>query len=167
MSRSNLSDACLKSTVRQASQGWLDFRAGFSQKQGAPQAGQTAHLDAGGRATQKWRSRRCRPRATPLGYDGGRRLSGLANVRVDSVRIGELMALERTDLLPDGSPTVDESALERRASTTKNKKPRLVPLPVCSLREELDTHIASHQYQLRWPHPDGKISRDDDMHMRT
>jgi integrase len=82
------------------------------------------------------------------------------------VRIGELMALERRDLLPDGSPRVDESALERRASTTKNKKPRLIPLPV-SLREELDTHIESHQYQLISPHPDGKMSRDDDTHMRT
>ena len=81
------------------------------------------------------------------------------------VRIGELIALERTDLLPDGSLRVDESALERRASTTKNKKPRLVPLPV-SLREELDAHIANHQNQLIFPHPDGKMSRDDDTHMR-
>jgi integrase len=81
------------------------------------------------------------------------------------VRIGELMALERTDLLPDGSLRVDESALERQASTTKNKKVPIVSLPV-SLREELDAYIASHQNQLIFPHPDGKMSRDDDKHIR-
>jgi len=81
------------------------------------------------------------------------------------VRISELLALERTDLLPDGSLRIDESALDRKASTTKNRKTRIAPLPA-SLREELGACVASHQHRLIFPHPDGKMARYDDGHMQ-
>jgi len=80
-------------------------------------------------------------------------------------RISELLALERTDLLPDGRLRIDESALNRMPSTTKNKKTRIAPLPA-SLRAELEAHIASHQHQLIFPHPDAKMSSHDDNHIR-
>ena len=51
-------------------------------------------------------------------------------------RINELLALERAAVLPEGL-RIDESALFRQASTTKNKKARVAPILV-SLREELE-----------------------------
>jgi len=72
-------------------------------------------------------------------------------------RIGELFALTRSDLLPNGL-VIDESALQGRPSTTKNKKPRLVPIPA-ALRAELEDWLASHNYALMFPTATGRMHR--------
>ena len=65
------------------------------------------------------------------------------------LRIGELLALSRTDLLPGGL-LVSKSSLDGIASTTKNKKTRLVPLPP-DLRAELEDWLKTHNNSLMFP----------------
>lgn len=65
------------------------------------------------------------------------------------LRIGELLALSRTDLLPSGL-LVSKSSLDGIASTTKNKKTRLVPLPP-DLRTELEDWLKTHNNSLMFP----------------
>ena len=79
-------------------------------------------------------------------------------------RIGEVLALTRGDLLPAGL-LIDESALEGRPSTTKNKKKRIAPIPA-SLREELEEWLKTHPYNLVFPSVDGKMGRRSDHYMR-
>jgi len=52
------------------------------------------------------------------------------------LRIGECIALNKSDITPDGL-LVDESAFEGEAANTKNRKTRPVPLPSV-LRSELE-----------------------------
>jgi integrase len=69
------------------------------------------------------------------------------------LRIGELLALNRTDFQPNGL-LVSKSALDGHASTTKNKKPRLVPLSP-DLRAELEDWLTTHDHPLVFPAPRG------------
>jgi|SRR5579871_301790 len=80
-------------------------------------------------------------------------------------RIGEVLALNRGDLLPEGL-RIDESARNGRAETTKNKKTRIAPL--CeSLRAELQEWLASHPHYLVFTTPGGKMMRRSDIYMRA
>jgi integrase len=71
------------------------------------------------------------------------------------LRIGELLALDRTDLLPTGL-LISKSALDGHASTTKNKKARLVPLSP-DLRAELEDWLRTHNHSLVFPAPRGGL----------
>lgn len=78
-------------------------------------------------------------------------------------RINELLALTRTDLLPEGL-RIDESAIDGRPSTTKNKKTRLVPISA-ALRAELEEWLSGHSHALMFPTVTGKIHRRSDPRM--
>jgi integrase len=80
-------------------------------------------------------------------------------------RIGEILALDRGDLLPEGL-RIDESARNGHAETTKNKKTRMAPLPE-SLRGELEEWLATHQYHLMFTSPGGKMLRRNDIYVRS
>ena len=82
----------------------------------------------------------------------------------DRSRIGEVLALTRADLLPDGL-LIDESALDGHPSTTKNKKSRTVPIPA-SLRSELEEWLAEHNHSLIFPTQAGKMHHRGDLHLR-
>lgn len=73
--------------------------------------------------------------------------------------IGEVLALTRADLLPDGL-LVDESALDGHSLTTKNKKSRTVPIPA-SLRSELEEWLAEHYHSLRSRHRRGRCTTEE------
>jgi integrase len=75
-------------------------------------------------------------------------------------RIGETLALKRSDVLPIGL-RIDESALNGRPSTTKNKKTRVAPLPV-SLRVELEEWLSEHEGDLIFTTQTGKMHRRTD-----
>jgi integrase len=72
-------------------------------------------------------------------------------------RIGEVLALTRGDILPPGL-CIDESALNGQASTTKNRKTRVAPLP-SSLRAELEEWLSTHENNVIFPRPNGSIDR--------
>jgi integrase len=78
-------------------------------------------------------------------------------------RISEALALDRSDILADGL-RIDASALNGKASSTKNRKTRVVPLPE-SLRAELDEWLGTHQFQLIFPTHRGKMHRHADKWM--
>lgn len=69
----------------------------------------------------------------------------------------------RTDLLPEGL-RIDESAIDGRPSTTKNKKTRLVPISA-ALRAELEEWLSGHSHALMFPTVTGKIHRRSDPRM--
>lgn len=73
------------------------------------------------------------------------------------------LALTRTDLLPEGL-RIDESAIEGRPSTTKNKRTRLVPISA-ALRAELEEWLSGHSHALMFPTVTGKIHRRSDPRM--
>ena len=79
-------------------------------------------------------------------------------------RIGEVLALDRTDLVPDGL-RIDQSALEGQASSTKNKKSRIAPIPA-SLRDELEEWLAANKSHPLFPTATGKLHRRSDAQMR-
>lgn len=70
-------------------------------------------------------------------------------------RIGEVVALQRDDMTPDGL-RLDQSGTRGVAGPTKNKKTRVAPLPV-SLRQELEEWLGTHQRRLVFPSPEGKM----------
>jgi integrase len=78
-------------------------------------------------------------------------------------RIGEALALDRSDLVSEGL-RIDKSALNGQASYTKNKKSRVAPIPA-SLRAELEEWLAANKHNLLFPTPTGKMHRRDDDHM--
>jgi integrase len=82
----------------------------------------------------------------------------------DGCRIGEVLALTRADLLPDGL-LIDESALDGHPSTTEHKKSRTVPIPA-SLRSELEEWLAEHNHSLMFPTQAGKMHHRGDLHLR-
>jgi integrase len=69
------------------------------------------------------------------------------------VRIGELLALRKSDLSPIGL-CVDESSDQGRPSTTKNKKTRYAPIPD-SLRGELEDWNKTVVGELIFPNHKG------------
>jgi len=69
------------------------------------------------------------------------------------LRIGECIALGKTDLAPDGL-FVDESAFQGQPAETKNRKTRIVPLPAM-LRSELDDWARSIPGELLFPNRNG------------
>jgi integrase len=75
-------------------------------------------------------------------------------------RIGEVLALTRDDLLPEGL-RIDESAEDGKPGPTKNRKTRVVPLPD-ALRAELVEWLTTHDSNLMFPSPKGKIQRRSD-----
>jgi integrase len=79
-------------------------------------------------------------------------------------RIGEVLALTRADLLPDGL-LIDESALDGHPSTTEHKKSRTVPIPA-SLRSELEEWLAEHNHSLMFPTQAGKMHHRGDLYLR-
>ena len=85
--------------------------------------------------TGKRRSVNLRPSSESWGLD----FSTLAYLT--GMRIGEVLALTKADILPGGLK-VDESALEGHASSTKNGKTRQVPLEA-NLRADIDRWAAS------------------------
>src|SRR5262249_28903943 len=70
-------------------------------------------------------------------------------------RIGEVFALERADLMPEGL-RIDESAVHGSTKCTKNRKVRMAPIPD-SLRAELEEWLTTHEYRLVFPTVSGKI----------
>ena len=74
-------------------------------------------------------------------------------------RIGELIALRRDDI-HGNVLRIDESAVNRRASTTKNKKTRMAPLPPALARElaEWVEQMPADQVLL-FPAADGRLVR--------
>jgi integrase len=72
-------------------------------------------------------------------------------------RIGEVLALTKSDLTPSGL-VIDESALHGRAASTKNGKTRIVPLPA-ALHGELENWAASQPGALMFPNGRGGMDR--------
>lgn len=72
------------------------------------------------------------------------------------VRIGELLALRKSDLGPIGL-CVDESSGRGQPSTTKNKKTRYAPIPD-SLRGELENWNRTVEGELIFPNASCTIS---------
>jgi len=68
-------------------------------------------------------------------------------------RIGELMALRKSDLIPAGL-CIDESSLQGKPSTTKNRKTRYAPLPA-SLRADIEQWGKGVQGELLFPNATG------------
>jgi integrase len=68
-------------------------------------------------------------------------------------RIGECLALKKSDITPDGL-LIDESAYEGQAASTKNRKIRIVPLPAV-LRSELGDWARSIAGELLFPNRNG------------
>jgi integrase len=79
-------------------------------------------------------------------------------------RIGEVLALERADILPEGL-RVDESALNGEPSTTKNKGTRVAPLPA-SLRTALAEWLTTHDQNLIFPSSAGRMHRRTNREIR-
>jgi integrase len=79
-------------------------------------------------------------------------------------RIGEALALDRSDLVSEGL-RIGESALNGQASYTKNKKTRIAPIPA-SLRAELEEWLAANKCHLLFPTPTGKMHWRSDSQMR-
>jgi len=71
------------------------------------------------------------------------------------IRISELLALSKADVVPDGL-VVSKSSLYGKASDTKSKKARLAPLPP-SLREDLESWAKTSTGDLLFPTPTGKM----------
>jgi integrase len=72
------------------------------------------------------------------------------------IRIGELLALQVCDILPGGL-RIDESGYGGHASTTKNKKTRIVPMSA-ALRSELEAWTAGRDADaLIFPNRDGRM----------
>lgn len=71
------------------------------------------------------------------------------------LRIGECLALVKADITPAGL-VVDESAYEKKAAQTKNRKTRLVPLPA-ALRESLVEWGKAVDGDLLFPAADGSM----------
>jgi integrase len=72
-------------------------------------------------------------------------------------RIGEVLALNKSDIRPDGL-VIDESALDGCASTTKNRKTRIARLPT-SLRSELEEWVKNIPGQLLFTDDDEGMLR--------
>jgi integrase len=72
-------------------------------------------------------------------------------------RIGEVLALNRNDITPAGL-VIDESALEGRASTTKNRKTRTAVL-TATLRRDLLEWAEKQFGPLIFPKEDGRMDR--------
>jgi integrase len=72
-------------------------------------------------------------------------------------RIGELLALHKTDLIPAGL-LIDESTTWGRLGPTKNRKVRTAPLPA-TLRQELSEWLEGVEGHLMFPSPRGKLLR--------
>jgi integrase len=72
-------------------------------------------------------------------------------------RIGELLALRRGDVGPDGL-RIDESAVNGGVKCTKNRKARIAPL-ADSLRAELVEWMATHKWDLVFPTMHGRVYR--------
>jgi integrase len=69
------------------------------------------------------------------------------------LRIGECLALRKTDVLPEGL-VVDESALKGKPAPTKNRKRRLVPIGA-TLRSELADWARTVEGDLLFPGRNG------------
>ena len=78
-------------------------------------------------------------------------------------RIGEALALERSDFTPAGL-LIDESAINGKPGPTKKKKERMAPLPA-SLRAELEEWLGSHKHNLIFPTRTGRMHRRGDLYM--
>lgn len=70
-------------------------------------------------------------------------------------RIGEVLALERADLRPDGL-MIDEAVVCGKVKLPKRNKTRLAALPE-SLRAELEEWLTSHDNRLIFPTPRGLV----------
>ena len=71
------------------------------------------------------------------------------------LRIGECIALRKSDVLPEGL-LIDESAYKGEAAQTKNRKRRLVPLPPV-LRSELEDWARAGKGDLLFPGRNGAM----------
>ena len=71
------------------------------------------------------------------------------------LRIGECIALRKSDILQEGL-LVDESAYKGEAAQTKNRKRRLVPLPAV-LRAELEDWARTVKGDLLFPGRNGAM----------
>lgn len=70
-------------------------------------------------------------------------------------RIGEVLALERADLRPDGL-MIDEAVVNGQVKLPKRNKIRLAALPE-SLRAELEEWLTGHDSRLLFPTPRGLV----------
>lgn len=70
-------------------------------------------------------------------------------------RIGEVLVLERSDLLPDGL-MIDEAVVLGKVKLPKRNKTRLAAIPE-SLRAELEEWLTTHSHRLFFPTPRGKV----------
>jgi integrase len=80
-------------------------------------------------------------------------------------RIGEVLALTKSDITPGGL-VIDESALRGRASTTKNRKTRCVPLSPM-LETELEQWASDQHGCLLFPNTSGNMDRRASIAMRA
>jgi integrase len=77
-------------------------------------------------------------------------------------RPGEMLPLERADIVPDGL-VIDEAMVNGKVKLPKRNKVRTAALPE-SLRAELAEWLAGHTHRLLFPSPSGKVyhrSSDD------
>jgi integrase len=72
-------------------------------------------------------------------------------------RPGEMLALQKSDLVPAGL-LIDESTTWGRPDPTKNRKQRIAPLPA-ALRQELSEWCRGVEGHLMFPSPRGKLLR--------
>lgn len=80
-------------------------------------------------------------------------------------RVGETLALTKSDMRPGGL-LIDESALEGKASTTKNRKVRWAPLPA-GLRADLERWAAGVPGELLFPTARGHMDHRGSPGMRA
>jgi integrase len=81
-------------------------------------------------------------------------------------RIGEVLALTRDDLLPEGFLRIDESALHGKPAHTKSRKIRIAPIPD-SLQAEIEEWAAKGQSPILFPTPKGNLYRRSDPTLRA
>jgi integrase len=78
-------------------------------------------------------------------------------------RIGEVLALTRSDVRPDGL-LIDETSFTGGLKLPKRGKIRLAALPG-SLREELTAWLATHGHERMFPSVRGKVLRRNAQHV--
>lgn len=80
-------------------------------------------------------------------------------------RIGEILALERADILPEGL-RIDQTVIGPVVKLPKRNKVRTAPLPD-SLRAELNDWLKTHRNRIVFPAPEGDYCRREDRHVQA
>jgi integrase len=80
-------------------------------------------------------------------------------------RIGEVLGLERSKILPEGL-LINQIVLGPKLKLPKRNKIRTAPLPD-SLRGELEEWLQTHDNKFVFPAPEGDYCRDSDRHVRA